>query len=472
MNQALLKIRKNYWILIIFALFLIANFSFVWSVPGLMGDEGSEGQNVYELLNFKQITIMGERSYIGVLVDYLRVPFVLVFSYNALAIRLPILLFSIAFFWLAFFTIKKTFGLIPAIFALIFLTFSPVYLGEQRLAWAITLLPFFAILSVFFLQKQGKWNYLLAGLALGLGLSTHILFLPTLVSIVIIFLISLSFRGKNNLIHFLKNSWTGLVSFWAGFATQFAILQLFKDDQGNPEKVAELFSERFQALPSLLPTLLTGSVYIARYTGELLSQNINLFILCALTLLVVLGLFFIKPKKYYFLILLGGLIHLIVLLFLIDRYSIRYFAVFTISFWGLAGLSLGFIVQKLTISDQIKKISAVVLAVILILFSANKILFPFLKTGGSTNVFSLGNREESADALVGLSPLLSCIADKKVASDDIQIRNRLIYLENSDKRINLVDPAKADFVIKYRRDSTENPKEICPELSNFKVIKK
>jgi len=473
MNSILLKARRNYWVLIIFALFLIANFSYLGSVPGLMGDEGSEGQNVFEILKSKQVAVVGERSYIGVLIDYVRIPFILGLGYNAFALRLPIVIASIVFFWMMLFLLKKTFGLMPAIFGLILLTFSPIYLGEQRLAWAITLIPFFIATSIFFFYRESKYNFLLAGLFLGLGLSNHIIFLPSAVAVIVIFLISLLFRGKKIISTSLSNFWTGLISFWAGFGIQFAILQLFKEDQGNPGKVAELFSERFQNLPNLLPSLLSGSVYIARYSGQLLSQPNTFLIFYTLIFLTFLGLFISKQKKIYFLIIVGIVIHLVALLYIIDRYSLRYFVVFALSVWLVSGLSLGFLLQKISIPLNFQKIIAIVLALILLFFSANKILFPFLKTGGNTNNFPLGNREESAEALVDIKPLLSCISDKKVFSENIHIRNRLTFLTNSNNKIKLVENFKnADYIIEYRKDSVKNAREICPTLINFKVSKK
>ena len=69
-------------LIVLFALFVAANTVYLQRVPGLFGDEGSEGENVYQLLRTGGITVVGERSYIGPLVDYVRVPFVLIFGYS------------------------------------------------------------------------------------------------------------------------------------------------------------------------------------------------------------------------------------------------------------------------------------------------------------------------------------------------------------------------------------------------------
>ncbi|MDP3997081.1 MAG: hypothetical protein U1C49_02485 [Candidatus Andersenbacteria bacterium] len=57
------KIRV--WLVVMLGLFVVVNSLYLGSVPGLMGDEGSEGENVYEILHAESlITVQGERSYI------------------------------------------------------------------------------------------------------------------------------------------------------------------------------------------------------------------------------------------------------------------------------------------------------------------------------------------------------------------------------------------------------------------------
>ncbi|MEX0650120.1 MAG: glycosyltransferase family 39 protein [Candidatus Andersenbacteria bacterium] len=170
--------RRAVWA--VFALFVVMNSLWISSAPGLMGDEGSEGENVYELLTREGITVTGERSYIGPLIDYLRVPFILLFGYTTLAIRLPMLFFSFATFWLAEYVLRTLFGRWAGLYGLVALTFTPIYILYQRLGWTITLFPFFAFLILNILLRNWKRKWLWAGLAGGLGLANHIIFLATL----------------------------------------------------------------------------------------------------------------------------------------------------------------------------------------------------------------------------------------------------------------------------------------------------
>ena len=136
------------WML--FLLFAIVFGSHLTTLPALMGDEGSEGENVYQLLQADSITFMGERSYIGVLIDYVRVPFVWVFGYTTWALRLPMYGFMLATFWLAAYVLNKWLPPEAVPFALVGIFFSPIFLTHQRLAWAVTLFPWFVFLILYF----------------------------------------------------------------------------------------------------------------------------------------------------------------------------------------------------------------------------------------------------------------------------------------------------------------------------------
>lgn len=85
----------------LFIFFLIAHAAWLHRVPGLIGDEASEGENVYQILQSHTLVLQGERSYIGPLIDYLRVPFIFVFGYTALGLRAAVLVFALATYWLA-----------------------------------------------------------------------------------------------------------------------------------------------------------------------------------------------------------------------------------------------------------------------------------------------------------------------------------------------------------------------------------
>ncbi len=342
--------RLAFWIL--FILFALVSSIELHRVPGLMGDEASEGQNVYELLDRKELTLIGERSYIGPLIDYIRVPFIAVFGYTALAMRLPIFFTSLATFALANSVLRRWFGEELGLFPLVIMTFSLPYLTHQRLAWAITLFPFFFFFFLLIWSAQRDWRYkwLLVGLAAGLGLHTHIMFAPTLVALVVSGLLLSAWRvycfGPQRLASMLMVVVMLGVGFWAGFGTQFAVLQLFTDDQGDPVAVGELWTERLVDLPSLLPHILSGSSYVAHYTGVEFASWVATVVMWLVIFFALLGVVLTWRTIYIWLWLVGLTVHLLVLLYMIDRFSLRYFLLFVLGVYVLGGVGVGQLVIK------------------------------------------------------------------------------------------------------------------------------
>jgi len=469
---------KNILLLIIFLIFLFANSLYINRVPGLMGDEADEGQNISELLTNKKPPLVGERSYIGAWIDYVRMPFVFTFGYNAFALRFVVLLFSASLFWLAYKVLTNLFGEIGGLMGLTVTAFSPIYFAEQRMAWAITLLPFFAVLTIYFYQqKKKKWSALLTGFAAGLGINTHILFLAILVGLIVaaipfaIFKLTKSF-SREYLKKVLLSIFWAAVGFWSSFGVQYANLVLYKSDQGNAEKNARFFTNRLMELPRLAPRFISGSVYIAHYTSHIFTDNFNSFILITATLLIIAGIIFSRKRIAIVLWLLGTTVYLLVLLYMIEYYALRYFVVASLSIWLLAGVGLGSIFDQYKLRKTGYSI-AFILCLLLVFFNFQTILFPFLKTGGSTDNFQiLGERYENASGLVDFRPLVSCIANREnVFSNNINIRNRLYFLANGDKSIKIATQKyDVQWLISYRMPNDKvGPKELCPDLRHFMV---
>lgn len=461
--------RRRAPLLLIFALFLFANTIYLHRVPGLLGDEGSEGQNVHELLTSDELPIRGERSYIGAALDYVRVPFVGLFGYSTLALRLPMLLASAAFFWLAASVLTRLFGEFTAPFALAAMTFSPAYLAYQRLGWAITLLPLFGMLTLYLLWYRSPRSPLLTGLAAGVGVSTHILFLPTLPALLFAWVVLQARRLKEAI-----SWWPALVGFWAGFGMQFAILRTFLDDQGDPAAVAALFSDRLRDLPAVLPLVLSGSAFVAQYTGAAFSATTIKSVSVAIIALAVAALLFGRRRMSAWAWAAGLTVHLLSLTYIIKYFSLRYFVVSVLGMWALAGAGIGCLLELL-LKRTPRALSAapVFLALLLTGFTGWTLLLPYLRSGGSTGTFSLGNRTDEAAALVDLRPLLACVGSSgPVFSESIHIRNRFEYLEHGREDVTLAQSAAdARWIITYRTAETlRRADEKCPDLRHFRVV--
>ncbi len=470
-------VRNNWSVWILFFLFCIVSVLWLHRVPGLLGDEGSEGENVYELLTAEKITVVGERSYIGPFLDYVRIPFLAIFGYTTLGLRVPILLFSLATFWLGYTVLHRMFGKHIAQYAIVFFCFSPIYLLQQRIGWAITLIPFFTFLILFFLQSSYRTKWLWAGLAAGIGLANHILFFPTLAALAVCtgiygIYLWITFRPILTVRNLVSSFLQILVGFWAGFGSQFVVLQMFTDDQGDTDKVTQLFSERLNDFKEAWLLYVSGSSYVARYTGVEFSSQLQMIIVVLLGILILLACILLWRKGKVWLGLLLIAAHLVVMMYMIDRFTLRYFVMFSLMMWGIAGVGLGALSAK-ALKDTWGNIGAIAMAVLLSIFTINMTFIPFLRTGGSLNDFSLGNRTNSAADFVDVRPLIACVRGKgPVFSENIHIWNRLQYFSHQYDDIQVVPEDKkksAQWLVVYKDEAKTSENTLCPELQHFQI---
>jgi hypothetical protein len=491
------SLRRHRYIWALFLLFLVANTAYLHRVPGLFGDEASEGDNVYGLLHAERIVVVGERSYIGPLIDYVRAPFVLLLGYDALALRLVMLAVSIATFWLAAAVFRRLWGRQAVLMAIAMMFFSPTYLLYQRLGWAITLFPFFALLLLYFLTDQRiflPYRSALAGLAAGLGLQSYVVFLPTLVGVVVSCVslrLALSFRQAQEkltqshstplaVLWFTLSGalrrgaewWLALLGFWAGFGTQFAVIQLLPQDQGNPAEVLSLIWERMAALPAVLPLVLSGSSYAARYTGAEFSGRLVGGVTLILLVLAGAAAVLLPRRRMVWLVGTGLILQLLVLTAMVDRFTLRYLVVFVLGVWMLAGVGLDTLTRRWR-----TPYASVAVALVLLLWTGGTVLRPYLTTGGSTGRFSLGNRTDTSAHFAATEPLYDCLSGSgTVFSDDPHILNSLVY--TSRGRTDIEVPAskyEADWLVEFilpGERSRVAKDQICPQLKHFRVVKR
>jgi hypothetical protein len=450
-------------------LFIISQTLYLHRVPGLLGDEGSEGENVYQIIDTKKITVTGERSYIGPLIDYVRIPFVLTFGYNALSLRLIILLANAAAFLLSASISKKYFGQTLGHYILTGVFFSPAFLLYQRLGWAISLIPFFVSLLLFLATRTNPHKYLAIGVVAGIALSNHIIFLSALIPLAIVGLAA-TLKSHNK-----KSMWLHTaIGFWAAFAMQLAVLMLQNGDQGQPLEVASLYLNRLKTLPETLAYLVSGSSYSAIYTGMSFS-GFWIVIISTLVTCGISGALILPGHRKKVAIWLASIcLHLAILLIMIDRFSLRYFVVSVASLWGISVFGYGKILQRF--SSRLPWLLAYApsaLAVVMIFAALKLTLIPFLSTGGSLKRIPLNHdRSEPASAFVALENLISCLPkNEKVFSEDIHIFNRLQFLSHGSTRIKVSEqPEDALWIVAYADSQTTlSPPIPCSDLQHFTI---
>ncbi|MEX1997146.1 MAG: hypothetical protein WEA04_00500 [Candidatus Andersenbacteria bacterium] len=457
-------------LLLLLGLCLVANSMYLHRVPGLLGDEGSEGENVFNILDTKKLTVVGERSYIGPLIDYVRIPAVLLVGFNALSLRLIMLLATLVMFIVAASVLRKLFGTSASLYILTFLFFSPIYLLYQRLGWAITLIPLGIILMLWTWQQAWHKRSLVVGLLGGLSLSNHFIFLPSLVAVAAPFALGTLLKP-----HQAKQWLLAGVGFWAMFGTQFAVLSLAPEDQGDPSEVVSSVGERLAQLPTVLPGLLSGSAYSALYTGEPFPALSITLITVSLALLASLALLLSERRRYVLVWVLCTILQLVVLNLIIDRFAVRYFVIAVLSTWALAGYGFYAIIKRVAPSSvRLHGVLPVLIALGFITAAGVTTLQPYLKTGGSTApVVLTPQRSEQAAAFVALDPLLACVRGAgPVFAEDIHIYNRLYYLQHSlNDLVVPLESSTARWLVAYREPQEMSPRadERCPDLAHFRV---
>ncbi len=486
-----MPITSRHTLILLLVLFMLANVAYLHRVPGLMGDEAGEGENVYEKIaafsEIKQggtsesesqihVLLQGERSYIGPLIDYVRLPFILLIKDQVLALRAPIFIISILTFIISAKVFRKIFNNETALLILAFTFFSPIYLTQQRLGWAIALFPFFSMLILWiWLSKFPGRNFLL-GLVAGLALHNHILFLPTLAALTTVgTILELS---KHDRVKRLVSYWPSVIGFVIAFSTQWLVLRSDTADQGEPSTVASLFWERVHDLPSIIPLALSGSSYVARYTGSEFRPWAIYTILSVVIILIVLSGTISRYRRAAHFWALGLVIHLTVLLIMIDRFTLRYFVIFTLGTWVLASVGGAALIEKAAVrlrQSGLLQFKAIGVSTFFIFLSTWLVLIPFLKTGGSVASFSLGNRTNSAADLAALEPLITCLRGQRtVSSENVHIYNRLQFLSHQYPDLQFLPEdqlEQANLLVYYRDPIAAIPvdRQPCPDLTNFIV---
>ncbi|MEX0650119.1 MAG: hypothetical protein WD200_03895 [Candidatus Andersenbacteria bacterium] len=258
---------------------------------------------------------------------------------------------------------------------------------------------------------------------------------------------------------------------------QFVVLALYKEDQGDPGAVAELFSERAQAFKEAWMLYVSGSSYIANYTGLELTPPVTQIISWIVIALAMLAIVLLWRRKAIWLWIAGLMLHLGILLYIIDRLNLRYFTMFVLGLWILAGLGVGAVVERFIKLTSVRTILVITLTVGLSAWTLFGVFIPFVKTGGSVNDFSLGNRTNTAADLADTRSLIRCLEDAgPVYSENIHIWNRLQYVSHTNAKLTVLpedDAKQAKWLVHYRRLETPGgtaPGDLCPELSHFRIV--
>ncbi|MDP3997082.1 MAG: glycosyltransferase family 39 protein [Candidatus Andersenbacteria bacterium] len=405
----------------------------------------------------------------------------LIFGYTALAPRVLTLLAALVTFLLAVPTFKKMFGEAALPFMLALLFFNPIYLTYQRLGWAITLLPLFTVLILYFAVSNRRWKWLWVGLVAGLGMETHVLFLPTLAGIIVgaaiyaigrfrFWLATKEALGRGVIVLLLA-----LIGFWAGFSTQFAVMRLWTEDQGQSNQVARLLADRIIDMKDIFPLYVSGSAFVARYLGQLWSGWVTAVVAFLIGVMALAAVINKKTWRLGLAILSAAGVNILLMLSLVPQYSPRYFVMFVLIFWLLAGVGMANLASWMKVSIRWQRWLGVGAALVLAAVFVVGVVLPFKKTGGSTAEFALVHYHENAYSLVDPRPLVECVGGiGGVSSESPHILNMLQYISHEHDDIKVVSEeriSQAEWLAHYRKEGEGvTADEACPELEYFRVL--
>lgn len=163
-----------------------------------LGDEGRDALVVYGILHGK-LTLLGPTAsvggfFLGPIYYYFMAPFLFLFNYNPVGPAVMVALFGVATVWLIFKVGSEFFGNKAAIIAALFYTISPVVIAYSRSSWNPNLMPFFTLLTLYFLYKGVKKNsvasFFTSGVLFGISMQLHYIavFVGFIIIIYIVFI--------------------------------------------------------------------------------------------------------------------------------------------------------------------------------------------------------------------------------------------------------------------------------------------
>jgi len=174
--------KKRWWLVPLLCILIFAAYLRLYDIAGYMtflGDEGRDVLVVMHMIVNHKFTLLGPTAsvggfFLGPIYYYFMLPFLWAWHLNPVGPAIMVALFGVATVALLFKVGKDVCNDWVGLIAASLYAFSPLVISYSRSSWNPNLVPFFSLLLIFFLYKR---KYLFAGIALGVGLQLHYLFL-------------------------------------------------------------------------------------------------------------------------------------------------------------------------------------------------------------------------------------------------------------------------------------------------------
>ena len=214
---------------------LIASFFRLYKIEAYMtflGDEGRDMIAIYNILH-GDLTLLGPASsvggfFLGPIYYYFAAPFLFLANYNPVGPSVMVALFGIATVYLVYKLGKEFFSEKVGLAAAFLYAISPVAIVYSKSSWNPNIVPFFSVVTLYFLykgkEKNNKILLFLSGLTFGVLMQLH--YLATFIgAVMLLFIFFSSLSGVKEKIKsfkiFLKNSLIVFSGFFLGFLPFF-----------------------------------------------------------------------------------------------------------------------------------------------------------------------------------------------------------------------------------------------------------
>ncbi|MFZ5845247.1 MAG: ArnT family glycosyltransferase [Patescibacteria group bacterium] len=186
-----------------------------------LGDEGRDVLVVKRMIVDHKFTLLGPTAsvggfFLGPIYYYFMLPFLWAFQLDPVGPAVMVALFGIATVYLVYRVGRDFFDSTVGLVAATLYALSPLVIAYSRSSWNPNLVPFFSLLFIFLLwraiEKKTPRELFFAGVALGVGLQLHYLFLFLLPVAILWF--GLYGRTKQ----LIKNYWLGIAGFVVGYS--------------------------------------------------------------------------------------------------------------------------------------------------------------------------------------------------------------------------------------------------------------
>ena len=212
---------------VIILILIIASFLRLYRIADYMtflGDEGRDVLVAYNILH-GHLTLLGPTSsvggfFLGPIYYYFMAPFLWLFNYNPVGPAIMVALFGVATVWLVYKISKEFFNENVGLISALLYALSPVVISYSRSSWNPNILPFFSILTIYFIYKAIKKNsfklLFIVGILLGICLQLHYLAL-FLGAVIFFYIVTTQYKKVPNLIRSLLAVFSGFLIGWSPF---------------------------------------------------------------------------------------------------------------------------------------------------------------------------------------------------------------------------------------------------------------